>query len=534
MRIDLTNLPSDPDILHQIIATLDVENHSLLSEKESLRSENSSLLSQNDSLHSEIDLLRKQLKLLKAKRFSKSSEKLDNQIAQLELWIEESEIKNADSTLGPEVLGDDNPDDVKGKPKRQPLPEHLPREEVTLAPEPECPKCGGEEFRKIADDISEILEYVPSSFKVIRHIRPRCVCIKCENIVQAYAPSKAIDKGKAGPGLLAHILVQKYCNHLPIYRQHEIYKREGVEIAKSTMTSWAGRCVRLLHPLIEELKRSVFSGSHIHGDDTSVKVLAPGLGKTKIGRIWSYVRDSRPYGGTSPPVVCYFYSPDRKGERPKQHLQGFEGVLHADAYAGYDRLYASKENPAANITEAACWAHTRRKFYEVTVATDNANIALSVLEQVSTLYKIEAEIKGLDPGKRLERRQDASKELVEKLFINLKKWRKDLSSKSMTAKAINYALNNEIALQRFLGDGKIEIDNNAAERSMRSIAVGRKNWLFAGSDKGGDTAAGIYSLIETAKMNDINPHLYLEKVLTIIQDYNHKKIADLLPWNITL
>ena len=527
MKVDLTNLPSDPDILHQIISTLNVENRSLLSEKESLQSE-------NNSLQSEVELLKKQLKLLKAKRFGKSSEKLDKQIAQLELWIEESEIKDADAAYKPGAENDKKPDHKKRQPKRQKLPEHLPREEVILNPEKECPKCGGEEFRKIADDISETLEYIPSSFKVIRHIRPRCACINCENIVQAYAPSKAIDKGKAGPGLLAHILVQKYCNHLPIYRQHEIYNREGVEIAKSTMTSWVGQCVKLLHPLIDELKQSVFSASHLHGDDTPVKVLAPGLGKTKIGRIWSYVRDSRPYGDSTPPAVCYFYSSDRKGERPKKHLQEFSGVLHADAYAGYNQLYVSKKNPTANITEAACWAHTRRKFYEVTVANDKANIAISVLEQISSMYKIESDIKGLDPSKRLQHRQRVSKGIVDKLYINLKKYRKDLPLKSTTAKAIAYALNNETALKRFLEDGKIEIDNNAAERSIRSIAVGRKNWMFAGSDNGGDTAAGIYSLIETAKMNNINPHLYLQKVLETIQDYNHKKIADLLPWNITL
>jgi transposase len=512
MQIDFENLPSEINILQQIIAALNTENKFLLSENLTLR---------------------EQLAILRAKKFGKSSEKLDKQIEQLELLIEENEQEFAEADV---VDAATDVAEVRERqiPKRQKLPDHLPREDVILNPEPNCPECGGSEFRKIADDVSETLEYVPSSFKVIRHIRPRCACIACERIVQAYAPSKAIDKGKAGAGLLAHILIQKYCNHLPIYRQHQMYLREGVEIAKSTMTGWAGECVKLLKPLIVKLQQSIFSSSYLHGDDTVVKVLEPGLGRTKTGRIWTYVRDGRPYGDTTPPAVCYFYSPDRKGERPREHLQDFRGILHADAYAGYNNLYISEENPGGAITEAACWAHTRRKFYEVTIANDKANIAISVLEEISRIYRIEGEIKGLEPKKRLEHRQQESKELVEKLFNNFRKYRKELPLKSTTAKAIAYALNNEVALRRFVDDGKIEIDNNAAERAVRTIAVGRKNWLFAGSDNGGHTAAGIYSLIETAKMNNINPQQYLQKVLGTIQDYNSSKIADLLPWNIIL
>lgn len=237
------------------------------------------------------------------------------------------------------------------------------------------------------------------------------------------------------------------------------------------------------------------------------------LARQKPGGYWTYVRDGRPYGETEPPAVCYFYSPDRKGERPKEHLKDFRGVLHTDAYFWLcDQLYQNQNNPEAEITEAWCWSHTRRKFYEITVVYDKASIAISILGQISEMYKIESKIRSLD----------------------FRKYKKDLPAKSPTAKAINYALNNEAALRRFLDDGKIEIDNNAAERAMRPIAVGRKNWMFAGSDNGGHTAAGIYSLIETAKMNNINPHLYLQKVLATIQDYNHKKIADLLPWNIIL
>ena len=538
MKIDIENLPSESNILQQIIAELSTENHSLLYEKEALKTEKESLKTEKEDLRtknhyllSEIELLKEQLKILKAKKFGRSSEKLDSQIEQLELWIEENELASAKADIIAEV--DIKPTQEQRRPKRLKLPAHLPREDIVLNPPPNCPDCGSLEFRKIEDDIAETLEYVPSSFKVIRHIRPRCVCIGCEKIVQAYASSKAIDKGKAGSCLLAHILIQKYCNHLPIYRQHQIYLREGVEIAQSTMTGWASRCALLLQPLIDELKQEIFSAGYLHGDDTPVRVLAPGLGKTKTGRIWTYVRDGRPYGDITPPAVCYFYSPDRKSARPAEHLQSFNGVLHADAYSGYNRLY-NNTNPEAIITEAACWAHARRKFYEITVANDKANIALWVLEQISNIYKIEAAIKGLTPERRMEHRQEKTKALVDQLFIDFKKYRKDLPTKSTTAQAISYALNNEAALLRFLNDGKIEIDNNAAERAMRPIAVGRKNWMFAGSDNGGHTAAGIYSLIETAKMNNINPFLYLQKVLNTIQDHNSNRLADLLPWNITL
>ena len=263
-------------------------------------------------------------------------------------------------------------------------------------------------------------------------------------------------------------------------------------------------------------------------------MLAPGLGKTKTGRIWTYVRDGRKYGDIISPAVCYFYSPDRKGIRPEEHLKDFAGVLHADAYSGYNNVYISKENPEAKITEAACWAHTRRKFYEVTVTNPNANIAMNTLEEIGKIYEVEETINGLDPDKRYQVRQERSKNLVEKLFINWKKYLKDLPNKSATGLAINYALNNEDALKRFLNDGKIEIDNNAAERAMRSIALGRKNWLFAGSDAGGETAAAIYTITETAKLNGINPQVYLKYILAQIQDHNAKKIADLLPWNLKL
>lgn len=534
--IDKESLPTDFESLYKVATLLLVEKDLLLVEKDLWVEEKDSLVSKSDLLASineslskqlksvidELNILKEQLLMLKAKRYGKSSEKLDKKIDELELFIEEQEVLHSTKENEHEEEKD------KNRPRRLKLAESLVREDIVTAAPITCPSCGGEDFRKISDDTSETLEYVPSSFKVMRHIRPRCACKNCEQIVQAPAAGNTIDKGKAGPGLLAHIMVQKYANHLPLYRQSQIYEREGIDLPRSTMTGWAGGCAKLLEPLIEELQKSIFSSSHLHGDDTPVKVLAPGFGKTKTGRMWVYVRDGRPWGDNIPPAVCYFYSPDRKGARPLKHLQSFSGILHADAYSGYNGVYNEK------VSEAACWAHLRRKFYEVTVVSDNANVAIEVLEEIGKIYQIEEEIRGKQSEERLRIRHKRSKELVEKLFLKMKEKLSRLPQKSMTGKAISYGLNNQAALLRFLEDGKIEIDNNAAERALRSVAIGRKNWLFAGSDTGGQTAAVFYSLIETAKLNNINPWQYLRQVFATIQDYNSKKIADLLPWNIIL
>jgi transposase len=508
MKLDLKNLPSDPKLLQQIISDLSVEVTNLSAENSSLKN---------------------QLALLKAKRFGKSSEKLDKQIADLELRIEEEEEENCNKVIEDSLEEESDNKKEKNKPKRKPLPPHLPREEKILNPDPICPDCGGEDFHKISDDISETLDYVPASFKVIKTIRPRCACRNCEKIVQADTPDRAIAKGKAESGLLAHILVQKYCNHLPYYRQSEIYERdENVELSRSTMASWGGQCARLLDIVVDEIKKEIFNSSHIHGDDTTLKVLAPGNGKTKTGRLWAYTRNGKNHNSNIPPAICYFYSPDRKGIRPQLHLENFKGIFHADAYSGYDGLYGD------DIIESACWAHTRRKFYEVTVTNDKANIANEILIRIGEIYKIEEEIRNKEPDKRLEIRRQKSQSLIDDLFKRIKVLKNKLPAKSITAKAINYALNNEGALQAFLTDGKIEIDNNIAENAMRPIALGRKNYLFAGSDNGGKTAANIYTITETCKINNINPQKYLAKVLSVIQEYKVKDIAELLPWNVIL
>jgi len=518
---DLKHLPFEPEVLREMVVKLQktiVE----------LSSQNSELVAENENL-------KEQLVLLRARRFGKSSEKLEKQIEELELKIEENESVLGFKATDGESSGLDNAtEQTKGVPRRQKLPEHLARETIILEPELKCPACGGEKFRKIGDDVSETLEYVPSSFRVIRYVRPRCACVGCEQIVQAYPASKAIDKGKAGSGLLAYIIVQKYCNHLPLYRQSQMYEREDIDLSRTTMAGWVGQCIKLLEPIAKEIQKHIFAAGQIHGDDTPIKVLAPGLGKTKTGRLWTYVVDGRPHGDTGPPAVCYFYSPDRKGIRPAEHLKDFTGVLHADAYSGYDKIYEDSNGYKTAIEEAGCWSHMRRKFYEVTLANDKASIASAVLEQISGVYRIEAEIKGLSPERRLQERQSRSRSLVEALFTGFKKAIAVLPQKSSTAKAISYALNNKEALMRFLDNGKVEIDNNAAERAMRAIALGRKNWLFAGSDSGGHRAAIIYTMVETAKLNNINPWKYLKKVFDVIQDYKANKVGELLPWNIIL
>jgi transposase len=519
MQIDIETLPTEVESLHRIITNLHERNNFLSTE--------------NGKLLDRINVLKEQLAVLRARKFGKSSERLDRQIDLVERALEEEEsLLDFELTTNKAANGEDQ---EKGKARRKKLPEHLPREDVILEPELKCKSCGGEKFRKIGEDISEVLEHIPESFKVIRYVRPRCACTTCDNIVQAYAPSKVIDKGKPGPGLLAHIFNQKFCNHLPAYRQSQIYSREGIELSRSTISSWLGQGAKLLEPLAEKIKEYVCSSMQIHGDDTPVKVLDPGSGKTKTGRIWVYVKDGRPINDLSPIAAFYIYSPDRKGARPEEHLKDFTGTLHADAYSGYNKLYITADNPDAKIiNEAGCWAHVRRKFYDITIANDKANIAFAVLEKIGEIYQVESEVRGLDPGKRLEVRQEKSVKLVNELFTGFRKAYSQLPKKSSTAQAIAYAINNEKALKRFLDNGNIEIDNNAAERALRSVAIGRKNWLFAGSDNGGKTAAIIYTLIETAKLNNINPVKYLHKVFDVVQDYKANHIADLLPWNIKL
>src|ERR1700757_5187716 len=477
----------------------------------------------------EIEHLKLLLSQLRRMQFGRKSEKLERQIEQLELRLEDLQQAQAAEQATQSIArpaNEPSPATTQAKPGRRPLPEHLPRHTQTHVPKHSvCPDCGGE-LRKLSEDVSEMLEYVRACFQVIRHVRPKLSCPQCERIVQAPAPSRPIARGLAGPGLLAHVLVFKYADHLPLYRQCEIYERHGIELERSTLAYWVGGTSALLDPLVEGLRRYVMAAGKLHADDTRVPVLAPGTGKTKTGRLWTYVRDDRPAGDQAAPAVWFAYSPDRKGEHPERHLEKFRGTLQADAYAGFNQLY---EN--GRIQQAVCWAHVRRHFYDLEQAHASP-IAQEALQRIAALYKVEDQIRGKPPEERRAVRQAESKPQLDSMRQWFETTLSKLSRKSDTTVAIRYALSRWDALARYIEDGHIEIDNNAAERSLRGVALGRKNYLFAGSDAGGERAAAIYSLIGSAKLNGLDPEAYLREVLTRIPDHPINRIEELLPWNL--
>jgi transposase len=488
-----------------------------------------------------IEKLKAQLARLRRMQFGSSSEKLDAAIHQLELMLEEFE---GDSAAAEVVQTRTAPETLipREKPARKPLPDHLPREEVMHWPPSApggnlgcgCPSCGGT-LRKLGQDETEVLERV-TLFKVIRHIRPKIVCRICEAITQAPMPPLPIERGRAGPGLLAHVLVSKYADHLPLYRQSEIYGREGVDLDRSTLADWVSAASALLTPLAEAVSSHVMAGKVLHADDTPVPVLAPGTGKTATGRLWVYLRDERPHAGEAAPAVIYRYTPDRKGEHCRAHLKGFSGHLHADGYAGFNDLYdPARTDPRtkapAPITEVACWAHVRRKFFDIHKATASP-LAQEALTRIGDLYGIEAGIRGKPPDERRFIRQQQALPLITGLRTWLDATLLKLSGKSELARAIRYATSRWEALLRFTADGRLEIDNNPAERAIRPLAIGRKNWLFAGSATGGERAAVIYTLIETAKLNGLDPQAYLRDVLAVVASHPINRIGELLPWQL--
>ena len=508
------SLPADIESLQRLV----------IEQRAALEAARSTLLSRDV----EIEKLKIELARLKRMQFGRSSEQLDHSIAQLELSLEELEASQSEVAL---PVSSTLPTSETRKPARRPLPESLVRETVVHETPCNCPACGGA-LRAFGEDVAEILEYVPSRFKVIRHVRPKFSCAMCQQIVQAAAPMRPIARGVAGPGLLAHVLVSKYCDHLPLHRQSQIYAREGVDLDRSTLADWVGQSSALLRPLVDALKMHVLAGDKLHADDTPVPVLCPGRGTTKQGRLWTYVRDDRASGSAVPPAVWFVYSPDRKGLHPRAHLKNFRGILQADGYAGFEKLY-NDTDPNHPIKEAACWAHVRRKFYDIQVANDSP-LAIAAIQRIGELYGIEDQIRGQPPDIRREIRQARSGPLLDALYRWFKDTLAQVSGKSELAVAIRYAMSRWRALTRFVADGTIEIDNNAAERALRAVALGRKNYLFAGSDAGGERAAAIYSLVGSAKLHGIDPQAYLRHVIGRIAEHPVNRIEELLPWRVDL
>ncbi|EBG1930091.1 IS66 family transposase [Salmonella enterica] len=493
----------------------------------------------------EIERLKAQLDKLRRMLFGQSSEKkrhkLENQIRQAEKRLSELEnrlstargyledaaavTESPETSPPPEQSVVDTPAVASHKSSRKPLPAELPRETHRLLPaETACPACGGE-LKVMGETISEQLEIINTAFKVIETVRPKLACSRCDVIVQAPLPPKPIERSYTSPGLLARILVSKYGEHIPLYRQSEIYARQGVELSRKTMMRWVSEMADRLSPLYIALNSYVLEAGKVHTDDTPVKVLAPGSGKTKTGRLWVYVRDDRNAGSSLPAAVWFAYSADRKGEHPQQHLAEYQGVLQADAYSAYDALYET-----GRVKEAACLAHARRKIHDED-ARRPTEMTQEALRRIAELYAIEAEIRGSPADERLAVRKARSVPLMQSFYDWIQLQRKTLSKHAEMAKAFDYILKQWDALNEFCRDGWVEIDNNIGENALRSVAVGRKNYLFFGSDNGGESAAIIYILLVTCKLNNVEPEDWLREVIMKINDWPSNRVHELLPWN---
>jgi transposase len=478
-----------------------------------------------------IEKLKFTIRKLRHDRFGQSSER-GTLLDQLELQLADLEADAAQAETARQIASAATVEAMtvasieRRRPARRPLADHLPRERIVYRVAGVCPCCGGT-LRRIGEDVTETLELIPRQWKVIQHVREKFSCRTCEAISQPPAPSHPIARGRAGPKLLAHILFSKYGLHLPLNRQSAVYAQEGIDLDVSTLADWVGAAAATLLPLVTEIRAHVFAAERIHADDTTVPVLAKG--KTRTGRLWTYVRDDRPFAGPDPPAAVFFYSRDRGGEHPEQHLAGFTGLMQADAYAGFNRLYEA-DRKGGPIIEAACWAHARRKFFDV-ARISQAPIAGEAVARIDALFAIEREITGLAVQQRVGVRTERSRSFVTALESWLREQRARISKNSDTGKAIDYSLKRWAALTRFLDDGRLCMSNNAAERELRAVAIGRKNWTFAGSDEGGRRAAAIYTLIATAKLNDVDPQAWLADVVARILDYPAKRISDLLPWN---
>ena len=484
--------------------------------------------------------LRLEIEKLRRTLYGARSERKERLIDQLEMQLEDAEADATEDELAAERS---TPSTVvksfeRRRPARKPFPEHLPRERVVIPAPESCPCCGSTKLSKLGEDVTETLEVIPRQWKVIETVRERFSCRQCEAIMQPPAPFHVTPRGFAGPSLLAMILFEKFGQHQPLNRQSERYAREGIDLSLSTLADQVGACAAALKPVHALIERHVLAAERLHGDDTTVPILAKG--QTETGRVWVYVRDDRPFGGKDPPAALFYASRDRTREHPERHLAGYAGVLQADAFDGYNRLYLAQRKPGP-ILEALCWSHARRKFFELADIAANARrgknappispIALEAVKRIDALFAIEREIKGLSAAKRLAARRERCAPLVDAFEGWMRAERAKLSRHAAIAKAIDYMLTRWPAFTRVLEDGRICLSNNAAERALRGLALGRKSWLFAGSERGAERAAVMYTLIQTAKLNHADPQAWLAAVLARIADTPQTKLADLLPWN---
>jgi transposase len=491
-------------------------------------------------------LLAARLEIAKLRRelYGPRSERRARLLEQLELEFEEATATASQDELAAELAAAKTAtvqSFTRARASRKPFPEHLPRERVVVPGPTLCPCCGSHRLCKLGETITETLESIPRQWKVIQTVREKFTCRDCEKISQPPAPFHVIPRGLFGPSLLAMILFEKFGQHQPLNRQCERFAREGVEISLSTAADVVGTAVGVLKPLHALLEAHVLAADRLHGDDTTVPVLAKG--KTKTGRIWTYVRDDRPFGGQAPPGAVYYYSRDRRGEHPLKHLSSYTGILQADAYGGYNALYEPGRSPGA-IFAALCWVHARRAFFVLADVEASARrkaqgktpavispLALEAVRRIDALFEIERAISGHSAEERKALRQERSAPLVGELETWMSEQRAKLSRSNDVAKAMDYMLKRWAAFTRFLDDGRICLSNNAAERALRGIALGRKSWLFCGSDRGGDRAAAMYTLIATAKLNNIDPQAWLADVLAQIADLPQNRLSELLPWN---
>ena len=489
----------------------------------------------------EIAFLKLAIEKLRRELFGTRSERKQRLLDQFELQLDELEASATEDELAAELAAAETTQ-VQGfarrRPARKPFPAHLPRERVVVPPPTSCACCGSEKLSKIGEDVTETLEVIPRRWKVIQTVREKFTCRACEKISQPPAPFHPTPRGWAGANLLAMILFEKYGQHQPLNRQRDRYAREGVDLSLSTLADQVGACAFALKPLHDLIEAHVMAAKRLHGDDTPVPVLAKG--KCVTGRAWVYVRDDRPFGGPDPPAVLFRYSRDRSGEHPVEHLETFAGIFQADIYSGYNALYVGGRSPGP-IAEAACWAHSRRKFFELADIAASARrgkdpppispLALEAVKRIDVLFDIE---RGIN-GEFAEHRLAVRRELSAPVLAELKEWmqaeRVKLSKHAPLAKAMDYMLRRWALFARFLDDGRICLTNNAAERALRGIALGRKSWLFCGSDRGGVRAAAMYTLIGTAKLNDVDPQAWLADVLGRIADTPQTRLDELLPWN---